>query len=246
LSSENRKQLNFNGNFPVRSPPPTQFLSENQFYQQQQQMHSPAGYRPSSSSSQYITSASAIRKPRPKFPYQFANTGYQQQQYSTDASSPFYQNYANYYQHQAASSPVPAAVTSPYYDYYANPTRYTQPSPASANLYGHPLHQQPQQPFSNYYSNNYANQYGYQRPSLYANNGNAPPAISNFINNVRESTSGPLGQISTVGSQFSKALDDISINDDLQCVPKLLCSMIRNPRKPNQLPSFLNIPGLTA
>lgn len=57
---------------------------------------------------------------------------------------------------------------------------------------------------------------------------------------------GPLGQISTVGSQFSKALEDISINDDLQCVPKLLCQMIRNPRRPSQLPSFLNIPGITA
>ncbi|KAG5681822.1 hypothetical protein PVAND_011230 [Polypedilum vanderplanki] len=238
FNSENRKQLNFNGNLPVRSPPTQTFLSENQFYQQQQ----PVSYRPSSSEAINSIYASSIRKQKqPKFPYQLASpSNYYYPSTQTDLSNPFYQNYANYYQYPSSSS-------LPYNYYYSNPTRYTS---QSANLYGHPLHQQQQQQqsqYPNYYTNNYANQYGYQRPpssSLYANNGIAPPAISNFINNVRDNPT--FGQLSTVGSQFSKALEDISINDDLQCVPKLLCQMIRNPSKPNQLPSFLNIPGMTA
>jgi hypothetical protein len=244
LSSENRKQLNFNGNLPVRSPPTPTFLSENQFYQLQQQqqqqlLYSPDAYRPAAST--HINPQNAIRK-RPKFPYQFANPySSSPQSPPSDLSNPIYQNYANYYQYPSPSS----SQSSPYYDYYTNPpTRYTSQPTTSANLYGHPLHQSPQPQYSNYYTNNYANQFGYQRPTspLYANN-NAP-SVSNFISNVRDS--GPLNQLSTVGSQFSKALEDISINDDLQCVPKLLCTMIRNPRQPNQLPSFLNIPGLTA
>ncbi|XP_070504537.1 uncharacterized protein [Chironomus tepperi] len=149
-------------------------------------------------------------------------------------------NYANYYQYTSQPYQQSQQPSSHYYDYY-NPTRYpssqTHSTGASsgANLYGHSLHQ------PNYYTNNYANQYAYQRPSPYTSSGNLP----NFINNIRDAN-GPLGQLSTVGTQFSKALEDISINDDLQCVPKVLCQMIRNPRRPSQLPSFLNIPGITA
>lgn len=244
--SDNRKQLNFNGNLPVHSPPPT-LLNEYQFYQQQQ---GPPPYRPPPQATT-INSANAykIRK-RPSFPYQFAKPpNYYYNQYPMDLSNPHYQNYANYYQYTSpsVSSPSPS---SPYYD-YINPTRYPSQA-ASANLYGHTLHQ-PQSSLHhpNYYTNNnnYANQFAYQqqqRPvhgqSGFAGNGNG---ITSFINNVRE-TNGPLGQLTNVGSQFSKALEDISINDDLQCVPRLLCQMIRNPRRPNQFPSFLNIPGLTA
>lgn len=171
-----------------------------------------------------------VRK-RPKFPYQFANPS--SNYYQSELSNPFYQNYANH--HQSPSS---------YYNYY-NPTRYPS-SPLSSNVYGHPLHQPQPQPspslyYPNYYTqnNNYANQFAYQQQRP---NGQLP----NFFNTIRETSNGPLNQLTNVGSQFSKALDDISVNDDLQCVPKLLCQMISNPRRPYQLPSFLNIPGLTA
>lgn len=66
--------------------------------------------------------------------------------------------------------------------------------------------------------------------------------ISNFINNFQQN-GGPLGN---VGGQFTKALEDISKFDDLQCVPKLLCQMIGNPRGQSNLPSYLNAPTLTA
>jgi hypothetical protein len=162
-------------------------------------------------------SISVVRK-RPKSPYQYASTSPANYygSYPTDPSNPFYQNYANQYQY-------PAAVNSD----YLNPTRH--PSAPYQPLH-QPSHQTP-----TYYPNNYANHYGYQRPTA-----------ANFYNGIRDTTSGPLGQISQVGGQFGKALEDISANDDLQCVPKVLCQMVKGARRPKQLPAFLNIPGLSA
>lgn len=231
--SDIRKQLNYNENLPVYSPS-KQYKPTQQFYQQLQ--------RPITS----LNHANTIRK-RPNFPYQFASpsTNYNSE-YPSDLSNSINQNYANYYHYTSQSPSSPSGN----YEYYYNPTRYSSPS-TSANLYGHhALHQQSQQQQHyppNYYTNNYANQYEYQRPSAAAA---SSPGLSNFFNNIRETNSPvarPLNQqLSQVGTQLSKALDDISINDDLQCVPKLICKMIRNPRKPNQLPSFLNVPGITA
>ena len=178
-----------------------------------------------------------------KLPYQYTNSpSNYYNSYPTDLSNPFYQNYANHYQYPAA------AASSSYPDYY-NPTRY--PSPASANLNGQqPLLHQPSIQYPNYYTNNYANQFEYQRPSpIYGNSGvggvGEPNGVSSFLNNIRQ-PHGPLGQISQVGGQFTKALEDISENDDLQCVPKVLCQMIKGSRRPNSLPSFLNVPGISA
>lgn len=234
--SDTRKQLNFNdhGN-PNRQSPPAM----HQFYQM-------SPYRPVPSINSPVT-ATAIRKRPAKFPYQYAtspSTHYSS--FPSDLSNPFYQNYASQHQYPAAS---PA---SSYPDYY-NPTRY--PSPASANLNGQQqlLHQQASLQYPNYYTNNYANQYGYQRPTpIYGHSSAAsaggvgvPSGVSSFLSNIRESN-GPLGQISQVGGQFGKALEDISANDDLQCVPKILCQMVRSSRRTNQMPSFLNVPGLSA
>lgn len=203
---------------PSYSPPTQSFLSENLY----------------SSVNRPLVMNSMVRGP--KFPYQYVSPN---SHYSSDLTGQqLYQNYANYYQHASPSYQQSQQPSSVYYDYY-NPTRHpsTQthitPMSSGANFYGHSLHQ------PNYYTNNYANSYGYQRPasSLYS---------PNIFNNIRDAANGPLGQLSTVGSQFSKALEDISINDDLQCVPKLLCQMIRNPRQPSRLPSYLNIPGITA
>jgi hypothetical protein len=241
---ENFSDIRKQPNLPVRSSsnpyfPPT--LQNHQIYQQHSQY-------PQST----INHASAIRK-RPKFPYQFVspspNSYYTNSgEYPADLSNSIYQNYANYYQYASSSPSLSSSSTLPsaaYYE-YDNPTRYPSP-PSSANLYGHQtLHQQQQHYSPNYYTNNYANQFGYQRPSS-SSSPSSSLGISNFFNNVRDANSpGPISQLSQVGTQLNKALEDISLNDDLQCVPKLLCSMIRNPRKPNQLPSFLNIPGITA
>jgi hypothetical protein len=181
-----------------------------------------------------------IRKRPANFPYQFASDAPTKYftSYPGDLSNPFYQNYANHYRYPSASSSYP--------DYY-KPTRYPSPPPpysSSLNSQSSLLHQ-PSLQYPNYYTNNYANKFAYQRPtSIYGNS--VGGGVSNFFNNFREQSSGPLGQIGQVGNQFTKAFEDISANDDLQCVPKVLCQTIRGSRRPNQMPSFMNVPGLSA
>ena len=226
-NNDNRKQLNFNGN-SIRFSPPVN--NQVQFYQPNpyrpiQTINSPAG-------------VNVIRKRPTSFPYQFTSESPSKHfnSYPVDSGNPFYQNYANHYQYPSASSS--------YLDYY-NPTRRPSP-PYSANLNGQqPLLHQPSFQYPNYYTNNYANKFEYQRPSsIYGNS--VGGGISNFFNNFREQSSGPLGQIGQVSNQFTRALEDISANDELQCVPKILCQMVRGVRRPNQLPSFMNVPGLSA
>lgn len=178
---------------------------------------------------QTINSVNVIRKRPTSFPYQYASTSPSNHynSYPADLSNPFYQNYANHYQYPSASASSP--------DYY-NPTRYPSPSANGQQ----PLLHQPSLHYPNYYTNNYANQFGYQRPSSLSS------GISGLFNSIRDTGTTQLGQFSNVGGQFGKALEDISANDDLQCVPKILCQMVRSSRRPNQLPSFMNVPGLSA
>jgi hypothetical protein len=237
LPVDNRKQLNYNGNYNRPSPPGViQYYQPNP-YQRPVPVINSAG------------TVTMIRKRPTKFPYQYASSpSTHYSSYPSDLSNPFYQNYANHYQHPSAPA-VTSPSTYPTYPDYYNPTRF--PSSTSANLNGQQqLLHQPSHQYPNYYTNNYANQFGYQRPTL-SNNGNSGSdvganGISSFLNNIRESGVGQFGQISQVGGQFSKALEDISANDDLQCVPKLLCQMVRSQRRPNQLPAFMNVPGLSA
>lgn len=237
--NENRKQLNYNGNL-IRPMPPGG--NQVQYYQ--------PPYRPMQAINS-PTAVNVIRKRPANFPYQHvsASPSNQYNSYPADLTNPFYQNYANHYQYPSATASSPSS----YPDYY-NPTRYPSPMP-SANINGQQplLHQpSPSLEYPNYYTNNYANQFGYQRPSsVYGNSGVGGSGgdvngISSFFNNFRQQTGGSFGQISQVGGQFGKALEDISANDDLQCVPKILCQMVKSARRPNQLPSFMNVPGLSA
>lgn len=217
--NDNRKQLNFNES-PIRYSPPVG---------SQQYQANP--YRPPARP----VNVNIVRKRPSQHPYQFVGqpTG-NYQSYPSALSNPFYQNYANRYQYPTAAYPD-----------YANPTRY--PSAAVANTQPQILHQ-PTHQYPNYYTNNYANQFGYQRPSYGGNSvggsGSSTNGIANFFNNLRES-SGSFGQLSQAGSQFSKALEDISENDDLQCVPKILCQMVGSQR-PSRLPAIMNAPGISA
>lgn len=235
---DNHKQLNFNGNLNRQTPE----VNGGVYYQQ-------SPYRPVQAINSPVAISMIRKRPVKQRPYQYAKppSNYYNS-YPMDLTNPIYQNYANHYQHPSSST-APVAASSSYPNYYNPPTRY--PSPVSANLYGQQqLLHQPSHQYPNYYTNNYANEFGYQQPSsLYGNNGvggGGANGISNFFTNIRESTNGPLGQISQVGGQFTKALEDINTNDDLQCVPKILCQMVRSSRRPNQLPSFMNVPGLSA
>lgn len=48
-----------------------------------------------------------------------------------------------------------------------------------------------------------------------------------------------------INSQLVKALENISRNDDLQCVPKVVCQMIAGQTQRGQLPSFITSPAIT-
>ena len=48
-----------------------------------------------------------------------------------------------------------------------------------------------------------------------------------------------------VNSQLIKALENIARNDDLQCVPKVLCQMIAGQTERGQLPAFITSPAIT-
>lgn len=234
-----RKQLNYNGNLNR----PTPEVSGGLYYKQ-------SPYRPVQTINSPLTVNMIRKRPVKQRPYQYAKppSNYYNS-YPMDLTNPIYQNYANHYQYPTSQT-IPVDASSSYPDYYNPPTRYQ--SPTSANIYGQQqLLHQPSHQYPNYYTNNYANEFGYQQPSSqYGNSGvggGGANGISNFFNNIRGTTNnGPLGQISQVGGQFSKALEDINTNDDLQCVPKILCQMVRSSRRPNQLPSFMNVPGLSA
>ncbi|KAM7357234.1 uncharacterized protein ACRADG_002686 isoform 2-T6 [Cochliomyia hominivorax] len=48
-----------------------------------------------------------------------------------------------------------------------------------------------------------------------------------------------------VNSQLIKALENIARNDDLQCVPKVLCQMIASQTQRGQLPTFITSPAIS-
>lgn len=85
---------------------------------------------------------------------------------------------------------------------------------------------------------NFLNSFGNNDHQGLSGSGGSP--ISNIFNNLQNGVGG------NFGGQLGKALEDISKNDDYQCVPKLLCQMVGNPRSQNSLPSFINAPTLTA
>ncbi|XP_073838934.1 uncharacterized protein [Musca autumnalis] len=67
--------------------------------------------------------------------------------------------------------------------------------------------------------------------------GNTPQASS--------SSSSSLLNRRPINSQLIKALENIAKNDDLQCVPKVLCQMIASQTQRGQLPSFVTSPAIT-
>lgn len=191
-------------------------------------------------------SPSSIKRKRPKS--------------ENNPSSPFYQNYANSYQYpkkqyssgnpnyykpskypqsypgQQTANYSPQQLASYYQGGFqgpTNPTIYpgyqglTSPSSTYPQVSSYPYQQQPYQYYQRpqtsanpYNPQNYANQFGNYRPVRPSSG--LGGGVSNLLNNLRETA---------VGGQFSKAINDISENDELNCVPKLLCQMIGNPRR---------------
>lgn len=57
--------------------------------------------------------------------------------------------------------------------------------------------------------------------------------------------SGGLGGSRPPNTQLIRALENIARNDDLQCVPKVLCQMIAGQTLRGQLPGFVTSPAIT-
>uniref|UniRef100_A0A1A9V443 Uncharacterized protein n=1 Tax=Glossina austeni TaxID=7395 RepID=A0A1A9V443_GLOAU len=66
------------------------------------------------------------------------------------------------------------------------------------------------------------------------NSNEAPPPSSALLNQQRP-----------INSQLVKTLENIAHNDDLQCVPKVLCQMVAGQTQHGQLPSIITSPTVT-
>lgn len=96
-------------------------------------------------------------------------------------------------------------------------------------------------------------------PPVYFGSGAAAPQsnsqyasqFSNFLGPLSNLLGGGGGTPSAIpsvsnGNAILQGLEQISRNDDLECVPKVLCQMVGNPQRRAQLPSYITSPGLQA
>ncbi|XP_037909029.1 uncharacterized protein LOC119650370 isoform X2 [Hermetia illucens] len=128
--------------------------------------------------------------------------------------------------------PPPVPSQSPYpYDYPYQPQYDQSGRPPPPYPYPHPESIQQQSP--------------YDYPS-YASLFNNFQAFSNPLTSLFSGFTGGGRPSNPLGSQITKALENISANDDLNCVPKLLCQMIGNPERRAELPGFLTAPAITS
>lgn len=72
--------------------------------------------------------------------------------------------------------------------------------------------------------------------------------FSNFLSPLSNLFGGGTSSPSSgsMGTNILQGLQHISRNDDLECVPKVLCQMVGNPERRAQLPSYITSPGLQA
>uniref|UniRef100_A0A182JN02 Uncharacterized protein n=1 Tax=Anopheles atroparvus TaxID=41427 RepID=A0A182JN02_ANOAO len=162
----------------------------------------------------------------------------QKQQYPFSMNSPY--PGGNYYYgggQQGAFGGVPAGGSnnpyqyqyqypSPYAPDYASPP-YQQPNPSSPGFY-----QQPQQSFGAGQPPNAQSILGVLQsifnfaPGTFGSNSPTTPARPGTLYSPVPSSASPF--VGGVGGQLRQALDNISENDELQCVPKLVCMMSRS------------------
>lgn len=146
--------------------------------------------------------------PRPQSPGNYAQYyNYQQQQPYRKQPGSASPYYQQYYQQPYATQT--SGYAGNYNNYAENPvTNFldTLSQGASSLFSGAATKQEP----SAYYSGHVV---GLQRPQA---NGNVPGSIS------------PI-------NQFGKAIDGITKNDDLQCIPKIICQMVGGQKQQNMM-----------
>lgn len=178
----------------------------------------------------YANSYQYPKKPyasgNPKYPNYYKPSKYPQSYPGQQAVNYSPQQFPNYY-YQGSNRP---SINSGYPGFTSPSSPYPQASNQYQTSYPqqrpYQYYQQPQPNTNPYYPQNYANQFGNYRPTRPSTGqsglGGLSGGVSNLLNNIRGTS---------VGGQFSKAINDISENDELNCVPKLLCQMIGNPRR---------------
>lgn len=213
---------------PQSSPPPS-------YYQQQPQYVSRPPPPPSSSASYNPLQYPQYETPRPPPP----------------PPPPGRPSYNNYYDYQIGEIPPPSE--HPQQQQFNYP--YPRPPPSQYPYQGPyrpppPPQQQQQSGFAT------LAQYAPQFTSLLLSGvtGGAGGGSNSPLGSIIGALAG--GQQSTspssstynrrpVNSQLIKALENIARNDDLQCVPKVLCQMIASQTQRGQLPAFITSPAIT-
>ncbi|KAJ6635268.1 hypothetical protein Bhyg_13853 [Pseudolycoriella hygida] len=102
-------------------------------------------------------------------------------------------------------------------------------------------------PISNFISNigqGAADFFNGGQNSNYFNGPNPPPQFDSFNRPIRPQGFGNRPPPSPFGTieQLGKAIDEITRNDDFQCIPKVICQMFGNQRQQNSFSSILGSP----
>lgn len=186
----------------------------------------------------------------------------QQQQYQTQQQQQYQQTF-----NSNLNSDLPNV---PGYDNYRKTTyqqnypNYAQNHEIYLNNYQRPNYYRPQSPppLSSYPPQQRPNPPDRPPPPSYfgGNGGGRPPTSTSQYAGQFSNFLGPLGSLLGMGGSPSpsspsssvsanvilQGLEKISRNDDLECVPKVLCQMVGNPQRRMQLPSYVTSPGLQA
>ncbi|XP_036327259.1 uncharacterized protein LOC118739870 [Rhagoletis pomonella] len=154
-------------------------------------------------------------------------------------TSQFYPTQQQQYQPQQSYQPTQSFPSS---QYYPSPPNYRPPPPPQY---------QPQQPSSggggglatlaSLFSG--TQQYAPQFTSLLLGGNGGGGGLLHALTGTR-----PLGAAGggrPPNMQLIKALENIARNDDLECVPKVLCNMIASQTQRGQLPDFITSPAIT-
>ncbi|XP_055857019.1 uncharacterized protein LOC129919933 [Episyrphus balteatus] len=223
-------------------------------YQQQQNSNAIASFtqhhRDSSSNVPnandfYLSHQQHLNNKNPYYPIPQPSQGYQDDGYQLIQRRPTYaQAFGNYlfnggqpnYNRPRPTPPAPPPLQESSYSPYQDGGRYPYDDLTS-----------PSGPYS---SHQYANQFGnfgngggsgFGLPSSTATTTSPTNPLGSLLNSI----GGPFAGGNPLSMQIIRGLENIARNDDLQCVPKVLCQMLGSPSRRVLLPSFITSPVLT-
>ena len=219
---------------PSQSPPPSFFNSQQSQYPSYENVHPPSSPPPSYLNVQH-TQYPSYENVRP----------------SPSPPPPGRPSYNNYYDYQIGE--VPPSSQEQSFQHFNYP--YPRPPPSQYPYQGPyrptPAPSQQQSGLATLV------QYAPQFTSLLLNGvggggGSSNSPLSSLLGALTGGVGGSTSQQSLsnlnrrpVNSQLIKALENIARNDDLQCVPKVLCQMIAGQTERGQLPAFITSPTIT-